>query len=148
LRSEADMFNDIRLQRDFFPAALAQIDQEYRGSGRRPGGARAGGGRSTGADFPRKPRGADDGRQRARENRDALQPLLQVRRAAAKRATPPSFPAWARVYLGAVVIAASVLAQGPSRPRRRSGGRRAFRRGRAVAGFPGGVRRVPPHRRS
>jgi hypothetical protein len=35
------------------------------------------------------------------------------------------------VYLGAVVIMASVLAQALPRPRRRSGGRRAFRRGQA-----------------
>jgi hypothetical protein len=50
------MFNDIRLQREFFPEALAQIDQEYRGSG---------GGRAVPelrqplhrSDFPRKPAG-------------------------------------------------------------------------------------------
>lgn len=102
------MFNDIGLQREFF-AALAQIDEkivDQVAAGRCP----VCGGPLHRSDFARKPRGALIAA--AGEAFVTRFSLCCGRDGCRKRATPPSLRFLGRrVYLGAVVILASVLAQ-------------------------------------
>jgi hypothetical protein len=102
------MFNDIELQREFFEA-LAQIDEkivDQAAAGRCPVCS----GPLHRSDFARKPRGA----RMAAAGEEFLTrfSLCCGREGCRKRATPPSLRFLGRrVYLGAVVIMASVLAQ-------------------------------------
>ena len=102
------MFDDIGLQREFFEA-LAQIDEKIVvqvAAGR----CRVCGGPLHRSDFARKPRGAR--MAAAGEEFVTRFSLCCGRDGCRKRATPPSLRFLGRhVYLGAVVILASVLAQ-------------------------------------
>ena len=136
------MFNDIGLQREFFEA-LAQIDEkivDQIAAGRCP----VCGGPLHRSDFARKPRGAL--MAAAGEAFVTRFSLCCGRDGCRKRATPPSLRFLGRrVYLGAVVILASVIAQHDTIDKARASGSRVRPEARA---WNVGTHRLSCRRRS